>query len=200
MAEPEQITVSLGWIAVVFLFLSIAFVLNLWGRPKPIAENAPVDTSFVAHPAVRDPLMTARLDKIGFEYNCNACHQNFELSKETHTRIAEHTEIELDHGLNESCYNCHNIDNLETLVDYEGTLVKFETSELLCRKCHGPTYRDWTHGAHGRPSGYWDERKGVSTKTTCVQCHDPHSPAFKPIAPAPRPNDVDHEQEGAHHG
>ena len=58
---------------------------------------------------------------------------------------------------------------------------------LLCAKCHGPKYRDWKAGVHGRQNGYWDATKGPKEKLRCIQCHDPHKPAFPPIKPLAPP-------------
>src|SRR5436190_5125 len=54
--------------------------------------------------------------------------------------------------------------------------------------CHGPTYRDWEIGIHGRKSGYWDKRLGAAVRQDCTSCHDPHSPAFPSLTPGPGPN------------
>ena len=168
----------------------------------PIQENEVFDA---ITETVREPMMQPRLEKIGFSYACNSCHEHMTLPKlDRRELIAEHTHIKLDHGLNTSCRNCHNTDNIETLKDYQGKEIAFARSELLCRTCHGPMYRDWQAGAHGRPTGYWDESKGESKKATCVQCHDPHSPKFRAIAPAPAPKEArsaqpetdSHEQHG----
>ena len=60
----------------------------------------------------------------------------------------------------------------------DGREVKFADSPLLCGSCHGPTYRDWEAGAHGRTSGYWDRSSGPMDRKICVNCHNPHSPQF----------------------
>ena len=176
------------WYIALFLLVAGGMFFNLWGRVPPIHENEIFDA---VTETVRDPMLKPRLEKIGFEYACNSCHEHMSLPDVARKSLmAEHTQIQLDHGLNSRCRNCHNIDNIETLKDYEGTEVAFARSELLCRTCHGPMYRDWQNGAHGRPQGHWNEELGSSTKATCVQCHDPHSPKFKPLAPAPAPKEA----------
>lgn len=172
-----------------FLVLAGVFLLDLWGAVEPIADNPDVDPRYASNQTVRDPLLAPVLKKKHFEYGCNECHQNFDVSTDRHDLVAEHTEMVLAHGLNSRCLNCHNDDDWETLRDYQGTVVGFADSELLCRQCHGPKYRDWVGGAHGRPNGHWDPSKGDSVRATCVQCHDPHKPMFEPIAPAPAPRE-----------
>jgi len=60
------------------------------------------------------------------------------------------------HGRNNNCYNCHNETNLTLLQPRDGRDLTFADTAQLCGSCHGPTYRDWVAGAHGRISGYWD--------------------------------------------
>ncbi len=204
MTEPDESgdgkRVHIGWMTLVFVALVVSFLLDLWGAVAPIGKNEPADTHFVQHPSVRDPLLSPTMKRTGFEYNCNSCHRHFTRPEGRTALIAEHDNIKLDHGHNSQCSNCHNKNDFETLKDYQGNVHTFEKSEQLCRSCHGPKYRDWLGGAHGRPNGYWDPTRGESVKTTCVHCHDPHSPAFKPIAPAPAPREARSPGGGeAHH-
>jgi hypothetical protein len=69
-----------------------------------------------------------------------------------------------------------------------GTEIPFDQPQLLCANCHGPVYRDWQHGSHGRSNGYWDASRGPMTRRKCIECHDPHQPPFPPMKPAPPPN------------
>jgi formate-dependent nitrite reductase cytochrome c552 subunit len=62
--------------------------------------------------------------------------------------------------------------------------VPFTESYRLCGQCHGDKYRDWRWGVHGKRIGNWD---GQKTYFLCVNCHNPHSPKFKPLKPMPVP-------------
>ena len=123
----------------------------------------------------------------GQQLSCNDCHALFESRTATQGDLAQHTEIVLQHGMNDRCLNCHAHADRERLVLHDGTLVGLDEAPILCAKCHGPTWRDWTKGIHGRVSGYWDSTRGEPTKLGCTECHDPHSPAFPGLAPAPGP-------------
>jgi len=92
------------------------------------------------------------------------------------------------HGRNNNCFNCHNETNLTLLQPRDGRPLTFADSSPLCGSCHGPTYRDWEAGAHGRISGYWDRAQGPFKRQNCVNCHNPHSPKFPPRKPAPGPH------------
>jgi predicted CXXCH cytochrome family protein len=99
--------------------------------------------------------------------------------------------IAMAHGRNyrnENCYNCHDRDQLDQLHTPEGTKLRFDQATLLCAGCHGPTYRDWEAGIHGRTSGHWDRSAGPIKREECTSCHDPHAPAFTGIIPMPGPH------------
>jgi predicted CXXCH cytochrome family protein len=89
---------------------------------------------------------------------------------------------------NENCYNCHDRDQLDQLHTADGEKLAFDQATLLCASCHGPTYRDWEAGVHGRTSGYWDRKAGPINREQCTSCHDPHAPAFTGLIPMPAPH------------
>ena len=66
--------------------------------------------------------------------------------------------------------------------------MKLAESPPLCGSCHGPTYRDWEAGVHGRTGGYWDRSLGPINRQICVDCHNPHHPKIPPRKPAPGPH------------
>ncbi len=101
--------------------------------------------------------------------------------------MVEHQHIKLAHGNNRFCLNCHHQTNRNVFVDYDGSEIAEADVVLLCAKCHGPVYRDWQAGAHGRRNGYWKTSLGPQTRLRCIQCHDPHQPAFRPLKPLPAP-------------
>ena len=99
--------------------------------------------------------------------------------------------VSMAHGRNfrnENCYNCHDRDQLDQLHTPDGEKLKFDQATLLCASCHGPTYRDWMAGAHGRTAGYWDRSAGPIDRQECASCHDPHAPAFTGLIPMPGPH------------
>ena len=71
----------------------------------------------------------------------------------------QHREIKLEHGINTSCFNCHHETNRDAFAGEEGEEIPWNQPQLLCAKCHGPVYRDWQHGSHGRTNGYWDTQR-----------------------------------------
>lgn len=127
----------------------------------------------------------------GFERNCMDCHQIFPATEIAPKHLQQHTHIVLDHGINDRCRNCHDVQDRDRLVMRNGETIGYDEVPLLCAGCHGPTYRDWQVGAHGRINGYWDAELGELKRLKCTQCHDPHDPrrpAMDPVRPLPGPH------------
>jgi len=171
--------------------------------PPPV--GLPTDTHLDKTP----PRQTKGLDlvKLGWTYNCMECHKLFPAKWHYDRPMNEHQDITLDHGNNRFCLNCHHPKNRNAFVDYDGSEIVQSDVVLLCAKCHGPTYRDWQAGVHGRQNGFWNAGMGEKTKLRCIQCHDPHSPKYKSMKPLPplryparAANAAEFKpQEGAHH-
>jgi hypothetical protein len=185
-------------ISLAFLGLAVAFVMNLWGHPAKSQPIALVDTNYIDTATVRmsaGELIASGCDASGLD--CYACHDHAKPAKlkfddQNNVILAdEHKDLIMGHGShnrNNNCYNCHNETNLDLLQTRDGTAVKFVDSPSLCGSCHGPTYRDWEAGVHGRTSGFWDRDLGPINRKVCTSCHNPHSPAFPPRHPAPGPH------------
>jgi formate-dependent nitrite reductase cytochrome c552 subunit len=157
-----------------------------------------VDPEFIKTDTVRasySDLVRAKADLSDFD--CYGCHEKGKaptLRFDASNNIIvpeEHKDIVMGHGShnrNNICTNCHNENNLELLQTRDGRELKFSESPQLCGSCHGPTYRDWEAGAHGRMSGYWNRSMGPFTRRDCVSCHNPHKPKFPGRKPAPPPH------------
>ncbi len=188
----------MGLLSVAFFFLAMAFYIGWWGPPVRLPEIPLVDTNFISTATARQSvadLMRSGGDTSGLD--CYACHDQ---KKPTKLKMdadgnmivpKEHEDIVMGHGRhhrNNNCYNCHDENNLELLQTRDGRHLKIVESPALCGSCHGPTYRDWEAGVHGRTSGYWKRDLGAIDRKVCTSCHNPHSPAFPPRAPAPGPH------------
>lgn len=136
---------------------------------------------------VRGEVKPLRLRRTGFTYKCSECHKSFETVRRSERLVAEHTDLELDHGSNDYCLNCHHPTNRNVYVDHDGSEIPADEPARLCGKCHGPVYRDWRNGVHGRRTGFWNLTMGSSKRLLCIQCHDPHKPKFGSLAPLPGP-------------
>jgi predicted CXXCH cytochrome family protein len=129
--------------------------------------------------------------------NCASCHGASTKLKVDYTADGmviipdAHQDLrEVAHGRsnrNDACYNCHNPAKLDQLVTRDGTKLKLEEATALCASCHGPSFRDWEAGVHGRTSGFWSREMGPSSREECASCHDPHAPAFPQLIPRPGP-------------
>ncbi len=114
---------------------------------------------------------------------CSDCHAEEPANRTPRELEDDHDDKKLAHG-DLWCLHCHSADQRDYLHLADDTLVPFENSWQLCTQCHAKKLRDWRAGVHGKRTGHW---RGEKEYRTCVACHDPHSPAFKPIAPKPRP-------------
>ena len=187
-------------ISVGFLLIALSFVLELRGRHKPLPPIPEVDPSFTEPSTVRHSL--SDLIRIGEDttfFECYLCHDedaSLTLNFDDEFNVIlpeEHEDIKMMHGQhnrNNNCFNCHNESNLEALQTRDEHELKIQDSSLLCASCHGPTYRDWEAGIHGRSSGYWDRSLGPVRKQDCASCHNPHHPSFPPFKPAPGPHNL----------
>jgi len=188
----------LAALSAVFLALAAGFLRKAWCQPQPLPPIPLVDPVFTNTATVRvslPQLIKANADLSDFD--CYACHEKGKpppLRFDTNHNIIipkEHENIVMGHGRhqrNNNCFNCHNETNLVVFQTRDGRQLKLEDSPPLCGSCHGPTYRDWEAGAHGRVNGYWDSAAGVKERRVCVDCHNPHAPAFPAIKPAPGPH------------
>jgi hypothetical protein len=181
-----------GWfVGPVFLLLALWFIFEPSGIDTPIQAPVIFDHAALSTAARRTPLSdppTINID--GFDRTCMSCHRMFPVREIAPDKLLQHRHIVLNHGINNRCHNCHDGENRNLLVLRDGTTIGYTQVVQLCSQCHGPTYRDWERGAHGRTNGYWDKARGEVRRLGCTECHNPHQPrvpAMDPLAPLPGP-------------
>lgn len=104
------------------------------------------------------------------------------------------------------CLDCHNSEVRNTYTDHFGGQIDFDQPQKLCGKCHGPAYRDWRDGIHGKRIGEW-ANDGKKRWFVCTECHNPHdvqqgnrNSGFRQLKPEPAPmlpkgmKNADHER------
>jgi cytochrome c553 len=101
-----------------------------------------------------------------------------------------HVGLVVDHG-KLPCLSCHvdRAGGVPKLHLADGTEITTADAMRLCGQCHGPKLATYQRGAHGGMNGYWDLSKGGRLRNHCVDCHDPHLPAFQPSRPVLPPRD-----------
>lgn len=176
------------WVPLVLLAWAGVLALDPVPFVSPVPPPEPVPAWAKDPRPVRQPNFKPEYPVAGFTYQCMDCHRIIPSPAETFRRLTQHTEIRLNHGINTRCFNCHHPRNRNAFVDDFGAEILWDQPQLLCAKCHGPVYRDWQAGSHGRINGYWDPVRGPQTKLRCIECHDPHHPPFPPLSPAPGPH------------
>jgi formate-dependent nitrite reductase cytochrome c552 subunit len=123
--------------------------------------------------------------------SCVSCHSlrpPAEIPTSTAALDEFHQGLTFNHG-ELSCASCHAPGPTPRLRRADGTTLDLRDAILLCRQCHGPQGRDYDHGAHGGMTGHWDLSVGGRMRNHCVDCHDPHTPAFQPTRPVLLPRD-----------
>ena len=207
MKRSAETVVTLG-VAVGFLALAGALFSGVWGRQETVAVLPTVDPKFTNTAPVR--VSAAELIRTGGDasgLDCYACHERgkpptLHLNAEGGVVLPkEHDDLVIRHGRNDrnnQCFNCHDPEHLDQLRGRNGTHFTWQESSKLCGSCHGPTYRDWETGIHGRTSGFWDRGAGAIARLECASCHHPHSPAFPTLNPAPAPHPLHAKETRAH--
>lgn len=194
--NPKE-TLVLAGISAAMLGLAASFLLNTWGNVRPPTTVPPTPPEFTNSATIRmsaQQLIHSGEDASGL--SCSACHDEnkpvvVKLDAKGDVLLSDaHQDIKIQHGhgsRNNHCFNCHNPKNLEELRAREGQSFKLTDSNPLCGSCHGPTFRAWEQGIHGRLTGFWDTTKGKRVRDDCTSCHNPHSPGFPPIKAGPAP-------------
>lgn len=190
-------------LTLVFFAIALGFLILPTGNTIPLSDPADISAADIDPSPRFKPLSDPPKAMInGFERTCMDCHVIIDTqprSKDLH----QHANIKLQHGLNTRCINCHDAKDRNKLATLDNKTFDYAQASQLCAQCHGPVYRQWERGIHGKTLGYWDAKLGKSQKLTCTQCHNPHHPRFDPIKPLPGPNTLrmgTQESGDAHHG
>jgi hypothetical protein len=201
MSRLSDIVVRSGRVSLVFLLapLAIGICWRLGGADQTASSAGPL----AVHPPPIPPLAAGwpsdkhldktppraikglALVKLGWTYDCMECHKLLPAKWRYDRPMVEHQNIQLEHGNNRFCLNCHHSTDRNAFVDYDGSSIAQADVVQLCAKCHGMTHRDWVAGVHGRQNGFWNSETGPKSKLQCIQCHDPHRPAFQAMKPMP---------------
>lgn len=159
-------------IAVLLLPLSFAAAAEHGMAKETLMEGVPEQKFIKPRPPFSQGL-----------WPCSQCHKGMPPGPERKLTLM-HQDIQLKHMPGGWCFDCHNPSNRDTLKLFTGQTVSFDQSYLVCGQCHGFIFQEWKHGLHGKRIGMWN---GDKTYYTCINCHWPHEPHFKPIKPFPAP-------------
>jgi len=170
-------------ITFLFILLIIYFLFSGFS-PSPEKSISELSLDWYIPKTAREKIMKTKT-LVG---NCFICHMGLVPDPDVIEPQFTHKSIELAHGKNKRCYNCHLIRDRNLFTPDYGPGIVHRQVENLCARCHGIIYNDWVNGTHGSKRGYWQNSNVFNTKTfVCTQCHDPHSPQFKFKEYAPSP-------------
>lgn len=151
----------LGWLLPVG-FIGLAALLFSASLRVDIPISAAA--SVAPHDLTPGPRRAAMTDPAaitidGASQSCQGCHQIFASTIQAPGSDGPlrsfHAEIQLNHGLNDRCTNCHDSADRQSLALRDGTRIPFAATPQLCAQCHGTVYRDWQRGTHGKTLGSW---------------------------------------------
>ena len=172
---------------IIFCIIGILLFIQFTGCNLETKDNSgPFNQSSKRVAFVPDSAQLIPVESFASDYfPCNDCHSELEPNTRKRELAEMHDDIIFDHDSeNRWCLACHNTNDRDSLVLAGGKRLGFNESYKLCGQCHGPKYRDWKLGIHGKRTGEWNGQKQYRL---CVHCHDPHSPKFKSLKPMPPP-------------
>jgi len=113
-------------------------------------------------------------------FPCQNCHDGplSQMKSKNEGEANAHWDIELNHadGQVMNCTTCHHEGQMNELTSLQGEAISLDESFKLCGQCHSTQYKDWKGGAHGKNISGWQAPRVIKT---CVNCHNPHQPAFE---------------------
>ena len=188
--RPPAGAAWLGWsLPVGFATLAVAMFATSRSSDIPLTQSAKVNPKdLVVGPrrvAMSDP-PTILVN--GQSQTCNGCHRIFDSAHPSGHQPNFHPTIQLSHGLNDRCVNCHDPRDRERLALRNGDTVSFAQTPQLCAQCLVTVFRHWERGTHGKTLGSWMTASADQRRLNCNECHDPHSPRYEPLAPLPAPH------------
>jgi hypothetical protein len=196
--------------------VAVVAVTSLLQRPQiapgeiAATKSAAGSTSLPFHPVVINRptgpprIATDRVDALGrpVTLSCASCHANrtSNVTTSAGTDLNEfHQSLHFLHG-SLKCVSCHQPTDYNSLRLADGRSLAFSEVQSLCAQCHTPQAQDYEHGAHGGMNGHWDLTRGGRQRKGCIDCHDPHAPAFPSMVPTFKsrdrflaPSDVTHD-------
>ena len=174
-ARDAQKIIPLVIITIFFVLFAIGFTISGFSK---MPDNTPdqLDIAFHTPETARSKILETKT-LVG---NCFICHMGMIPDPDVVQPEFSHKSIELVHGRNDRCYNCHLISDRNLFTPDYGPGIVHRNVQDLCRRCHGIIYNDWENGTHGSKRGQWQHADEFNTKTSvCTECHDPHSPKFQ---------------------
>ena len=156
-------------------------------QPESSGTSAPRRFTPAISDSLVDSFVLIRSEPISEDYfPCSDCHEpGDDVDIIPRVLEEEHDDKTLTHGESTIwCLDCHDREERDHLHGASGNPIPFEDSHKLCGQCHGRMYQEWKRGVHGKRVGSWN---GEKQYYSCLMCHNPHAPHFKPLTPLPVP-------------
>jgi hypothetical protein len=159
---------------VVLVFLILIFIVVLTGCNTKIGKG-----EFEPFPGTSKIILTPDSNLMK---NIHIVPPPSTLDTQKRVLTGTHKDFVFDHpgfdSKNRWCYYCHYTESFDLLKLETNKLIGYQKSYELCVQCHVTKYADWEVGMHGQRTGEWNGKKQYQS---CIFCHNPHTPKFKPI-------------------
>jgi hypothetical protein len=199
---PAYAVMTVKWAGMMVLIVGVIIIMSCSGPSHkehgPLAQienhsNNNIEYSVSSDPYTYDVEKVAVTNSVNdtlfftpnrvnhlVSYPCNKCHTkelSNMVSKDSFGKKA-HWDVKLAHATEEAltCVTCHYSSDVEYLRLNNNKKISYNKSQKVCAQCHSTQAKDWVGGAHGKKLGGWAPPR---VSNTCVNCHDPHSPAFE---------------------
>ena len=188
------------WSSVVVLLLLISSCKHKEDEYHSITDKIKAESKNYHGTSISSEKFTDHIDKIEISsdgktfyipdrkgkitsFACTECHSKPLQKMQSKDIKKAHWNIKINHASKEvmNCVTCHNSKNMDNLQSLTGSKIDFNRSFNLCSQCHQKQHKDWAGGAHGKRIGGWAKPR---VSLTCVNCHNPHSPAIDAKWPA----------------
>ena len=189
-----SVLIGLGFVAAIG---STWLERDTWKPGRVVMEETSSDKVFpvvISRPESHPLVDSGKVDAHGHPVmvRCATCHDTREPNDDIH-RSEDldqfHQGLNYAHG-GQSCLSCHHAGDYDHLRKADGETLEFSESMMLCAQCHSLQHRDYLNGSHGGMTGYWDLTRGGRQRHSCVDCHDPHRPAYPKVLPVFPPKAV----------
>lgn len=195
MRPPLLLVLGSPVLAVVLAACGPDPAATAWREGLGASEERTPEAEAELHPVrIHEPAVLQRVavSEDGPGVLCATCHEadglEVAMPESDDDALGPHAGLRFAHG-SVACAACHAEEDVTALHLADGRTIEMRDAMTLCAQCHGPQFRDYQHGSHGGMRGYWDRTRGERQRNHCVDCHDPHAPAYPSYLPMPAPRD-----------
>ena len=116
-------TVRAFWVPLLLFVFAALLARDPLPFTSPAAPVTPMAAWMTDTTPVRRPTLRPDYHVAVFTYQCSDCHSIIPSPRQAPRTLTQHKEIELRHGINTHCLNCHHPTNRDAFVDDIGNEI-----------------------------------------------------------------------------